>query len=150
MSRLFSSQKIIVILISNGFRFVSQKGSHVKYRKDEYTAIRLTTRGFQFIRHSGRLSPKEYQPKAPSGTLCLDQAHSASIHAAGIPPSAKRFYQYRALGTQSGPQALFHFSNDFVSPLYREACYTCHFQAIGEGGVSISVDRSGMLAPKPA
>lgn len=34
MPKLFSSQTIIKVLLSNGFYFVSQKGSHVKYRKD--------------------------------------------------------------------------------------------------------------------
>ena len=33
MPKLFSSDFIIKILIRNGFFFVSQKGSHVKYRK---------------------------------------------------------------------------------------------------------------------
>ncbi|MBL7112379.1 MAG: type II toxin-antitoxin system HicA family toxin [Bacteroidota bacterium] len=39
MSKLYSSQKIIDTLCSRGFRFVSQKGSHQKYRKDDYTVI---------------------------------------------------------------------------------------------------------------
>ena len=34
MGKLFSSQKIIKVLTANGFYLVSQKGSHVKYRKD--------------------------------------------------------------------------------------------------------------------
>ena len=33
MPKLYSSIFIIKILLSNGFVFVSQKGSHVKYRK---------------------------------------------------------------------------------------------------------------------
>ncbi len=33
MSKLYSSSKILKILEQHGFFFVSQKGSHVKYRK---------------------------------------------------------------------------------------------------------------------
>ncbi|MEP6513169.1 MAG: type II toxin-antitoxin system HicA family toxin [Parafilimonas sp.] len=33
MPKLFSSQNIIKILKKKGFVFVSQKGSHIKYRK---------------------------------------------------------------------------------------------------------------------
>jgi len=33
MPKLFSSTHIITVLQKNGFVFVSQKGSHVKYRK---------------------------------------------------------------------------------------------------------------------
>ncbi|OGG51747.1 hypothetical protein A2704_07015 [Candidatus Kaiserbacteria bacterium RIFCSPHIGHO2_01_FULL_54_36b] len=33
MPRLFSSTQIIAVLQKNGFMFVSQKGSHAKYRK---------------------------------------------------------------------------------------------------------------------
>ena len=32
-------QKIIKVLENNGFRFVSQKGSHLKYIKDSYVVI---------------------------------------------------------------------------------------------------------------
>ena len=39
MTKLPSSQKIIKILLGNGFTFVSQKGSHQKYRKGERTVI---------------------------------------------------------------------------------------------------------------
>jgi predicted RNA binding protein YcfA (HicA-like mRNA interferase family) len=39
MTKLPSSQKIISALLKNGFIFVSQKGSHQKYRKDEKTVI---------------------------------------------------------------------------------------------------------------
>ena len=35
MPKLYSSIFIIKILLSNGFVFVSQKGSHVKYRRKE-------------------------------------------------------------------------------------------------------------------
>jgi predicted RNA binding protein YcfA (HicA-like mRNA interferase family) len=39
MTKLPSSQKIIGTLLKNGFIFVSQRGSHQKYRKDEKTVI---------------------------------------------------------------------------------------------------------------
>lgn len=32
MSKLFSSEEIVKILLANGFEFVSQRGSHQKYR----------------------------------------------------------------------------------------------------------------------
>ena len=39
MTKLPSSQKIIKALLRNGFIFVSQRGSHQKYRKDDKTVI---------------------------------------------------------------------------------------------------------------
>jgi predicted RNA binding protein YcfA (HicA-like mRNA interferase family) len=39
MTKLPSSQEIIQVLIRNGFVFVSQRGSHQKYRKDNRTVI---------------------------------------------------------------------------------------------------------------
>jgi predicted RNA binding protein YcfA (HicA-like mRNA interferase family) len=33
MSKLFSSREIVAILLRDGFLFISQKGSHAKYRK---------------------------------------------------------------------------------------------------------------------
>jgi predicted RNA binding protein YcfA (HicA-like mRNA interferase family) len=33
MPKLYSSADILRVLISHGFHFVSQKGSHIKYRK---------------------------------------------------------------------------------------------------------------------
>ena len=39
MTKLPSSQKIINTLLRNGFIFVSQRGSHQKYRKDDKTVI---------------------------------------------------------------------------------------------------------------
>jgi predicted RNA binding protein YcfA (HicA-like mRNA interferase family) len=39
MTKLPSSQKIINILLKNGFIFVSQRGSHQKYRKEDKTVI---------------------------------------------------------------------------------------------------------------
>ena len=35
MPKLLSSQEIIAILLANGFEFVSQRGSHMKYRNSE-------------------------------------------------------------------------------------------------------------------
>jgi predicted RNA binding protein YcfA (HicA-like mRNA interferase family) len=39
MPKLYSSNYIISILEKNGFRFVSQKGSHIKMRKEKWTVI---------------------------------------------------------------------------------------------------------------
>ena len=39
MTKLPSSQKIINTLLKNGFIFISQRGSHQKYRKDDKTVI---------------------------------------------------------------------------------------------------------------
>ena len=39
MTKLPSSQKIINILLKNGFIFISQHGSHKKYRKADKTVI---------------------------------------------------------------------------------------------------------------
>ncbi|NOY49511.1 MAG: addiction module toxin, HicA family [Chlorobi bacterium] len=39
MSKLPSSKSIISVLLSNGFIFISQRGSHCKYRKDDKTVI---------------------------------------------------------------------------------------------------------------
>jgi predicted RNA binding protein YcfA (HicA-like mRNA interferase family) len=39
MSRLYSSQHIIKVLLKNGFIKVGQKGSHKKFRKGKYTVI---------------------------------------------------------------------------------------------------------------
>ena len=39
MTKLPSSQKIIKVLLENGFNFISQRGSHQKYRKDNKTVI---------------------------------------------------------------------------------------------------------------
>ena len=39
MSKLPSSRLIINTLLRNGFSFVSQRGSHCKYRKDDKTVI---------------------------------------------------------------------------------------------------------------
>jgi predicted RNA binding protein YcfA (HicA-like mRNA interferase family) len=39
MPRLLSSQEIISVLLFHGFHFVSQKGSHQKYRKGKVSVI---------------------------------------------------------------------------------------------------------------
>jgi predicted RNA binding protein YcfA (HicA-like mRNA interferase family) len=39
MTKLPSSKEIIQVLIRNGFVFVSQRGSHQKYRKDKRSVI---------------------------------------------------------------------------------------------------------------
>lgn len=39
MPKQYSSKEIINILTKHGFKFVSQKGSHAKYRKTIHTVI---------------------------------------------------------------------------------------------------------------
>jgi len=39
MSKLFSSAAIIETLLKFGFQFVSQRGSHRKYKKGDHTVI---------------------------------------------------------------------------------------------------------------
>jgi len=39
MSKLPSSKQIIKVLVDNGFSFISQRGSHAKYRKGSRTVI---------------------------------------------------------------------------------------------------------------
>ncbi|MBN2094329.1 MAG: type II toxin-antitoxin system HicA family toxin [Candidatus Zambryskibacteria bacterium] len=39
MPKLYSSKHIISVLEKNGFYFVSQKGSHIKMRKEKFTVI---------------------------------------------------------------------------------------------------------------
>lgn len=39
MPKLKSSKSIITILLKRGFIFISQNGSHMKYRKGAYTVI---------------------------------------------------------------------------------------------------------------
>tara|TARA_B100000315_G_C14148988_1_gene394841 strand:- start:137 stop:343 length:207 start_codon:yes stop_codon:yes gene_type:complete len=39
MSKLYSSSHITKVLLSKGFVFVSQKGSHKKYRKSSRTVV---------------------------------------------------------------------------------------------------------------
>lgn len=39
MPKSYSSKHIVSILEKNGFSFVSQKGSHIKMRKEKWTVI---------------------------------------------------------------------------------------------------------------
>jgi len=39
MPKLYSSDHVVAVLCGNGFAFVSQKGSHGKYRKGQKTVI---------------------------------------------------------------------------------------------------------------
>jgi predicted RNA binding protein YcfA (HicA-like mRNA interferase family) len=39
MSKLLSSKQIIKVLTNNGFSFISQKGSHAKYKKGNRIVI---------------------------------------------------------------------------------------------------------------
>jgi predicted RNA binding protein YcfA (HicA-like mRNA interferase family) len=39
MPKLYSSKHIIAVLEKHGFIFISQRGSHAKYRKGKHTAI---------------------------------------------------------------------------------------------------------------
>jgi predicted RNA binding protein YcfA (HicA-like mRNA interferase family) len=39
MTELYSSRAIVNVLLRYGFIFISQKGSHKKFRKDEKTVI---------------------------------------------------------------------------------------------------------------
>lgn len=39
MPKLYSSDKVIKVLESRGFIYISQKGSHIKYRKSNLTVI---------------------------------------------------------------------------------------------------------------
>ncbi|MCE9550644.1 MAG: type II toxin-antitoxin system HicA family toxin [Betaproteobacteria bacterium] len=39
MAELYSSRAIVNVLLRHGFIFISQKGSHKKFRKDEKTVI---------------------------------------------------------------------------------------------------------------
>ena len=66
MTKLPSSQKIINTLLKNGFIFISQRGSHQKYRKADKTMIVPASRKEipigtyrSIIRQSG-LNPKEF------------------------------------------------------------------------------------------
>jgi len=39
MPKQYSSAEVIKILQKSGFKYISQKGSHAKYRKDSFTVI---------------------------------------------------------------------------------------------------------------
>ena len=66
MTKLPSSQKIINTLLKNGFLFISQRGSHQKYRKDNKTVIVPAPRKeipigtFRSIIRQSGLDPREF------------------------------------------------------------------------------------------
>lgn len=52
MPKLYSSDAIVKVLEGEGFEFVSQKGSHAKYRKDgstKLTVIVPAARGLMWV-----------------------------------------------------------------------------------------------------
>jgi len=66
MSKLPSSNKIIKVLLKNGFTFISQRGSHRKYSKEDRTVIVPAPRKeipigtFQSIVRQSGISHKEF------------------------------------------------------------------------------------------
>jgi predicted RNA binding protein YcfA (HicA-like mRNA interferase family) len=66
VTKLPSSQKIINTLLRNGFIFVSQRGSHQKYRKEDKTVIVPAPRkeipigSFRSIIRQSGLNPDEF------------------------------------------------------------------------------------------
>lgn len=77
MPKLLSSKQIIKVLENNGFVFVSQKGSHAKYRKGPNTAIVPTPRKEipvgtlnSIIRQSG-LDSKLFTDSKNRGTIAI-------------------------------------------------------------------------------
>ena len=66
MTKLPSSKNIITTLLRNGFIFVSQRGSHQKYRKGDKTVILPAPRKeiplgtFRSIIRQSGLNPKEF------------------------------------------------------------------------------------------
>ena len=66
MTKLPSSKKIINTLLRNGFIFVSQRGSHQKYRKEDKTVIVPAPRKeipigtFRSIIRQSGLNPDEF------------------------------------------------------------------------------------------
>lgn len=72
MPKLYSSRHIIKILEKNGFFFVSQKGSHVKYRKTDkptLTAIVPASKKeiphgtFRSILRQSKLTEEDFEKK---------------------------------------------------------------------------------------
>ena len=70
MPKLYSSSHIIKILVKKGFCFISQKGSHIKYRKIGKPTLDVIIpaerkeipRGtFSSILRQSRLSEKDFQ-----------------------------------------------------------------------------------------
>jgi predicted RNA binding protein YcfA (HicA-like mRNA interferase family) len=67
MSKSFSSREIVTILIRKGFLFVSQKGSHAKYRKiGNITAVVIVPIGKKEI-PIGTLHSIIRQSRLPNG-----------------------------------------------------------------------------------
>ncbi len=66
MTKLPSSQKIINALLKNGFTFISQRGSHQKFRKEDKTVIVPASRKeipigtFRSIVRQSGLSPDQF------------------------------------------------------------------------------------------
>jgi len=66
MTKLPSSQKIINTLLKNGFLFISQRGSHQKYRKANKTVIvpaprkQIPIGTFRSIIRQSGLDPNEF------------------------------------------------------------------------------------------
>ena len=69
MPKLYSSRQILKVLESQGFIFVSQKGSHVKYRKDGKPALtviipadrkQVPAGTFKSILRQSRLNEKDF------------------------------------------------------------------------------------------
>jgi predicted RNA binding protein YcfA (HicA-like mRNA interferase family) len=66
MTKLPSSQKIINVLLRNGFTLISQRGSHQKYRKEDKTVIVPAPRKeipigtFRSIIRQSGLIPREF------------------------------------------------------------------------------------------
>lgn len=72
MPKRYSSKYIISILLKKGFLFVSQKGSHAKYRKEEKPALtvivpikrRVIPAGtFKSILRQSDLTGKDFEKK---------------------------------------------------------------------------------------
>ena len=70
MPKLYSSDNIISILLKNGFIFISQKGSHIKYRKVGETTLtaivpanrkQIPAGTFQSILRQSGLSKKDFE-----------------------------------------------------------------------------------------
>ena len=72
MPKLFSSNWIIKVLQSKGFVYISQKGSHVKFRKSSKTALTVIIPAnkkeipfgtFKSILRQANLSEEEFKRK---------------------------------------------------------------------------------------
>lgn len=72
MPKLYSSRKIINILEKNGFTFISQKGSHVKFRKESSEVLTVIVPAgkkeipigtFKSILRQAKLSEEDFKKK---------------------------------------------------------------------------------------